>query len=93
MSGGNAPEPRPAAPTRDLDLAPDEAGREAPGEPATMGDLSDTRPFSLSELGLSDEEINSLGLGDISVPEQPAEAAAPESPSDEPDMTLSLIHI
>jgi hypothetical protein len=42
-------------------------------------------PFSLSELGLSDEEINLLGLGDTAAAERPAESEA--TAANEPDMT------
>jgi tetratricopeptide (TPR) repeat protein len=82
------PAPRPSYPPRELDLAADEgtAGDEPAAPSGVEADQPNMTPFSLSELGLSDEEINSLGLGEAAAPEQPAEAGA-QPPADEPDMT------
>src|SRR5690606_32354693 len=58
---------------------------------SASSDEPDLTPFSLEDLGLSPEEIASLGL-DANAPAQSSESsAAPETPaaasSDEPDMT------
>jgi tetratricopeptide (TPR) repeat protein len=87
-----APEiPAPAAPTfpaRDLDLATDDQGAQlgsaeadatAPDTSAQQfSDEPNMTPFSLSDLGLSDDEINALGL---------EEPVAPSTPPDEQALT------
>ena len=89
------PTPPPASyPLRDLDLVTEDFDRPSPApaaEPAS--DEPAMTPFSLSDLGLTDEEITALGLGTPAAAEEPpaAEPAAPaEEPppaSDEPAMT------
>ena len=69
-------EPRTPFP-RDLDLLPD-TDAEPAAEPAAMA------PFSLADLGLSDEEISALGLSE-STPTPPASEPAPAA--DEPNLT------
>jgi hypothetical protein len=44
-------------------------------------------PFSLSELGLSEDEINALGLGEPTTAPEPAATPEPNQPPAEPEMT------
>ena len=81
-------EPRASYP-RDLDLVSDDfdvpVGGAAPQPEPPASDEPDMTPFSLADLGLSDEEIAALGLGGA----QPAatEPVAEETPaSDEPNL-------
>jgi len=81
--------PPPTAPTfprdLDLDLATDDTEAVAPTP--QLSDEPNMTPFSLSDLGLSDDEINALGLGEPSAPAgPPAETRQPEVPT-EPAMT------
>ncbi len=69
-------EPRTPFP-RDLDLLPD-TDAEPAAEPAAMA------PFSLADLGLSEEEISALGLSETT-PTPPASEPAPAA--DEPNLT------
>jgi len=89
--------PRPTQPSRDLDLVTEDLGAPSPAPAAhPASDEPSMTPFSLSDLGLTDEEIAALGLDtptpaqeapttDTAVPEEQPPAAAPTS--DEPSMT------
>lgn len=76
---------RAAAPV-DLDLAPDDEEPQAPA--ASAEEEPDMTPFSLADLGLSEEEINALGLGEAEAPE-PAVSAAPAQSAEEPEPVAS----
>ncbi len=84
----NAPaEPRATYP-RDLDLVSDDfdvpvGGVTQPEAPAS--DEPDMTPFSLADLGLTDEEIAALGLGGAQ-PAAPAPAAEETPAGDEPNL-------
>jgi hypothetical protein len=96
----SVPEMPPAAPSyadRNLDLAADESDRlglaevdttePAIPEQPSIGEPELT-PFSLSELGLSEDEINALGLGEPAAQEQaPAPTEPPAQQLAEPDLT------
>jgi tetratricopeptide (TPR) repeat protein len=80
MAAPDIPPPAaPTYPTRDLDLATDDGDQFGlAGAAATAPDTSDEpdmTPFSLSDLGLSDDEINALGLDEPTAPAAPAEPA------------------
>ena len=81
-------EPRATYP-RDLDLVADEfdvpVGAAAPAPEPPASDEPDMTPFSLADLGLSDEEIAALGLGGAQ-PEAPAAPAEEVPASDEPNL-------
>ncbi|HEU5097658.1 MAG TPA: lamin tail domain-containing protein [Roseiflexaceae bacterium] len=85
----SAPDIPPAAPTfPPLDLATDDDDRLGLAEPDAPKQDTDAEPsmtpFSLSELGLSEDEINALGLGE---PASTPEPTAPTEQPAEPDMT------
>jgi tetratricopeptide (TPR) repeat protein/uncharacterized protein YjiS (DUF1127 family) len=91
MAAPDMPAPAaPAYPARDLDLAThdnDQLGAAAAeassadiGAEPTSDEPSMT-PFSLSELGLSEDEINALGLGEPAAPAEPSAVPA------EPELT------
>ena len=72
----------------DAEYAAEESADFAPidfDQPATVSSEPDMTPFSLADLGLSDEEIASLGLGETATTESAPAAAEPAA--SEPAMT------
>jgi hypothetical protein len=82
----DVPPAEPTAPSRDLDLATEnidrlglaEADTSTPDTSANqLSDEPNMTPFSLSDLGLSDDEINALGLNESTLPAVPSAPAEP----------------